>query len=149
MEKNELITELSKKLRLIRAEIDFSQDEMAVMLGISKKTLVQIEKGRTVASWIVIVTVIALFDQSENLQNVLGNEPLEVIRLIAFEKIDQTHDQTMGGKVWWRDLTNQGLFKIQENVISQQYRIIDERNFRWFSSFNKEDVMNRFEELKK
>lgn len=46
----EYITELiSSKLRLIRAESGYTQEKMANVLGMSKKTLVQIEKGRSAA----------------------------------------------------------------------------------------------------
>lgn len=147
MEKDELITEVSKKMRLIRAEAVFSQEKMASILGISKKTLVQIEKGRIEANWSIVVSVTALFDQSEILQTVLGEDPLEVVRLVAFEKIERPTDKTMGGRVWWREIANQGNYRVQQNVISQHYRIIDELNFRWFSSFDLEEVMNHLEEL--
>ncbi|RCK09687.1 hypothetical protein DT075_36260 [Bacillus licheniformis] len=52
---------------------------MANVLGMSKKTLVQIEKGRSAAGWAHVVAVCALFRNSEVLQAVLGDEPLEVV----------------------------------------------------------------------
>jgi DNA-binding XRE family transcriptional regulator len=46
MDKEAIIQILSEHFKLVRTEFDYHQDEMATILGISKKTLVQIEKGR-------------------------------------------------------------------------------------------------------
>jgi DNA-binding XRE family transcriptional regulator len=48
---------------------------MAEIQGISKKTLVQIEKGRQEAGWSQVVAVWALFQESQILQHVLGGDP--------------------------------------------------------------------------
>lgn len=86
----EYITELiSSKLRLIRAESGYTQEKMANVLGMSKKTLVQIEKGRSAAGWAHVVAVCALFRNSEVLQAVLGDEPLEVVETVAHRSIDR------------------------------------------------------------
>lgn len=147
MNREEVIRLVSKKIRLIRVEQGFSQDKMSNILGISKKTLVQIEKDRTEANWNIVISVVSLFEQSEILQNVLGDEPLEVIRLVALEMIEYPTYKTLGGKVWWKDIEERGLYKLQQNIISQHYRIIDELNYRWFSSFDKDEAMKRLNEL--
>lgn len=147
MNREEIIRLVSKKIRLIRVEQGFSQDRMSNILGVSKKTLVQIEKDRTEANWNIIISVVALFEQSEILQNVLGDEPLEVIRLVALEKIEHPTYKTLGGKVWWKEIEKRGLYKLQQNLISQHYRIIDELNYRWFSSFDKDEAMKRLNEI--
>lgn len=147
MNREEIIRLVSKKMRLIRVEQGFSQDRMSNILGVSKKTLVQIEKDRTEANWNIIISVVALFEQSEILQNVLGDEPLEVIRLVALEKIEHPTHKTLGGKVWWKEIEKRGLYKLQQNLISQHYRIIDELNYRWFSSFDKDEAMKRLNEI--
>lgn len=140
MNQQELIEVVSQKMRLIRLENEFSQEEMSKILGLSKKTLIQIEKGRAEASWNVAVTCVALFEQSEILQNGLGDDPLEVVRLVTFNNIDQASAKTMGGKVWWKELEKRGAYKLQQNVVSQHFRIIDEANYRWFSSFDEEEA---------
>lgn len=140
MIQEEVIKIVSPRMRLIRLESGFSQEEMSKMLGISKKTLVQIEKERVIASWNVIVTCVALFEQSEILQNVLGDEPLEVVRLVTFDTIEQPSMKTLGGKVWWKEIEKRGEFRLQQNMISQHFRIIDDANYRWFSSFEQEEA---------
>ncbi|MGM0835146.1 MAG: helix-turn-helix transcriptional regulator [Bacillota bacterium] len=147
MNQTDVINLISNKLKLIRIEYDYTQDKMAEILGLSKKTLVQIEKGRNPASWTVTVAACALFRESEFLTSVLGADPLEVIETLAHEKIDRPKDKTMGGKVWWKEVKVMGKFRLQQNVISQHYRILDDLDFRWYSSFNGEDAIQKINEL--
>jgi DNA-binding XRE family transcriptional regulator len=138
---------ISNKMKLVRTEQGFSQDKMAEILGISKKTLVQIEKGRTTANWTTTVAFCALFNQSELLVSVIGDNPVEFIQLIAKNIDDTSKEKTMGGKIWWREIKVKGNFRLQQNLISNHYRILDEDNFRWFSSFEEDEAMKRLEEL--
>lgn len=46
MDKQEFIELVNSKLTLIRVENDLSQEKMSEVIGLSKKTLVEIEKGR-------------------------------------------------------------------------------------------------------
>lgn len=149
MNQEELIGIVSQKIRLIRLEKELSQEEMAKILGISKKTLIQIEKGRVAAGWNVVVTCVALFEESEILQNGLGEDSLEVVRLVTFNNIEQPGLKTMGGKIWWKEVEKRGEFKLQQNVVSQHFRIIDESNYRWFSSFELEEAMLHLKYLEK
>ncbi|WP_242846784.1 helix-turn-helix transcriptional regulator [Clostridium homopropionicum] len=143
----ELNSIVSKKLRLIRSEYNFSQDKMAEILGISKKTLIQIEKDRTEASWTLVVAVCGLFRESEVLKMVLGEEPIEMVEAMIFDNIDSPKNLTGGGKVLWKDILSEGKFKIQKNIISSHYRIIDGHNRRWYSSFDKEYIFEKFNNL--
>lgn len=147
MEKEDLIKVLSIKLKLIRTESGYTQDRMAEVLGISKKTLVQIEKGRAKGSWTCMVALCALFRDSEVLQSILGDAPLEVIEIVAHDSLERPKDKTLGGKVWWKDVEVTNGYRIQQNMVSQHYRIIDDENYRWFSSFDIEETNARFKEL--
>ena len=46
MTRETFVAELDRQVKLVRTEYGFTQDVMARVLGISKKTLVEIEKGR-------------------------------------------------------------------------------------------------------
>ena len=46
MTKKEFAAALDSALKAVRKEYGFTQEKMAAVLGISKKTLVEIEKGR-------------------------------------------------------------------------------------------------------
>ncbi|WP_077619221.1 helix-turn-helix domain-containing protein [Bacillus sinesaloumensis] len=147
MEKEHIIKLLSEKMKLIRIEKGYTQDKMAEILGISKKTLVQIEKGRIQAGWTCVVALCALFRDSEIIQTTLGEDPIDVMEIIGRNGINRAKERTMGGKVWWKDLQKEGRFRLQQNLISQHYRILDNANFRWYSSFDIKEAYSRFKEL--
>src|SRR4051794_24779572 len=86
--RDEIIMQVSEKLRLIRAEAGYTQDKMADIIGVSKKTLVQIEKGRVLANWSTVVSICALFRETETVQFLFGSEPLEVLETVALDGID-------------------------------------------------------------
>ncbi|MBN6887685.1 DNA-binding XRE family transcriptional regulator [Cytobacillus horneckiae] len=147
MTRDEIILKVSEKMRLIRTEAGYTQDKMAEIIGVSKKTLVQIEKGRAEAGWSTVVAVCALFRETETVRFLFGNEPLEVLETIAREGIDYRKEKTLGGKIWWKELKKENGFILQQNIISQHYRIIDDEHFRVYSSFDERSATDRFEEV--
>ncbi len=147
MNRGEIIAKVSEKVRLVRTEAGYTQDKMADIIGVSKKTLVQIEKGRIPAGWSTVVTVCALFRETETIQYILGNEPLEVLETIAHEGTDYRKEKTLGGKVWWREIRNKNGFVLQQNILSQHYRILDSDHYRIYSSFHEGESNARFHEL--
>lgn len=147
MTRDEIIIKVSEKLRLIRTEAGYTQDKMAEIIGISKKTLVQIEKGRAKAGWSTVVAICALFRETETVRFLFGNEPLEVLETIAREGIDYRKNKTLGGKIWWKELNQENGLLLQQNIISKHFRIIDEENFRIYSSFDEASTKERFSEL--
>ncbi|MFK9094166.1 helix-turn-helix transcriptional regulator [Bacillus salipaludis] len=149
MTRDEIIMQVSEKLRLIRTEAGYTQDKMADIIGVSKKTLVQIEKGRVLANWSTVVSICALFRETETVQFLFGSEPLEVLETVALDGIDLRKTKTLGGRVWWRVLTQKNGFILQQNILSKHFRILDERNYRIFSSFDEKLSKQRFKELSK
>ncbi|PLR86630.1 helix-turn-helix transcriptional regulator [Bacillus sp. V33-4] len=147
MTREEIVMKVSDKMRLIRTEAGYTQDKMAEVIGVSKKTLVQIEKGRAFAGWSTVVTVCALFRETETVKFLFGNEPLEVLETIAREGIDFRKEKTLGGKMWWREVAKANGFILQQNIISQHFRILDEDHYRIYSSFDEEAARERFVEL--
>lgn len=147
MTRDEIILKVSEKMRVIRTEAGYTQDKMAEIIGVSKKTLVQIEKGRAAAGWSVVITVCAIFRENETVRFLFGNEPLEVLETVAREGIDYRKEKTLGGKIWWKEVAKKNGLLLQQNMISQHFRIIDEDHFRLFSSFEEEEANARFEEL--
>jgi DNA-binding XRE family transcriptional regulator len=147
MDRQQIIDMISEKIKLIRVEAGYTQDKMAEILGISKKTLVQIEKGRIEAGWTTVIAVCALFRDSDIIRSILGEDPIETIETIAHDGIDRRKEKTLGGKVWWRVVERKGDFILQQNLISQHYRIIDSDYYRYFSSFDEQSARNRLKEL--
>lgn len=147
--REEIIMQVSDKLRLIRTEAGYTQDKMAEIIGISKKTLVQIEKGRVYASWAAVVSICALFRETETVQFLFGNEPLEVLETVAREGIDVRKRKIIGGKMWWREISRKKGYVLQQNILSKHFRIVDNKNYRIFSSFDEKYSRMRFKELAK
>ncbi|KWW21915.1 XRE family transcriptional regulator [Peribacillus simplex] len=147
MEREEFIHLISEKMKLVRTEQSFSQDKMCEILGISKKTLVQIEKRRTEANWTTVVAFCALFKHSQLLMSSIGDDPVDFVRLIASKNGGTPKEKTMGGKIWWKEMDYRGDFRLQQNLISNHYRILDQYDYRWHSSFNKEESVSRLIEL--
>ncbi|ULT58046.1 helix-turn-helix domain-containing protein [Neobacillus drentensis] len=149
MTRDEIIMQVSEKLRLIRAEAGYTQDKMADIIGVSKKTLVQIEKGRVLAGWSTVVSICALFRETETVQFLFGNEPLEVLETVALNGIDLRKTKTLGGRVWWRAISQKNGFILQQNILSKHFRILDDQHYRIFSSFDEKLSKQRFKELVK
>ncbi|MBQ1471004.1 MAG: helix-turn-helix transcriptional regulator, partial [Eubacterium sp.] len=85
MEREELINRVNGLLKLIRTEYGLTQDKMALILGISKKTLVESEKGRRRLGWSEVVTLSTIFSGSQVLQNAFGGEISDIIAAVAFQ----------------------------------------------------------------
>lgn len=146
MTRVDFINKASEKLKLIRIERDYTQDKMAEILGISKKTLVQIEKGRSALGWAGVVTLCTIFRDSEILEMAFGGDAQDIILSLAFDDYE-INEKTMGGKIWWTNIESTDQFRIQQNIISRHYRILDGQDRRICSSFDDNYIRKRFREL--
>lgn len=147
MTREEFILELDRQVKLVRTEYGFTQDVMAKILGLSKKTLVEIEKGRSSLGWMGAVAFTTLFADSRVLSGLLGGEASDMVLALAFQDTRPVFPKTMGGKVWWRTVERLGEYKIQQNIISQHYRALDGEDGRVCSSFELEAVRRQVKEL--
>lgn len=132
--------EMDRLLKLVRTEYGFTQEVMARVLGISKKTLVEIEKGRTSLGWTGAAAFCSIFAGSQVLAGQLGGEAGDMVRALAFQDTKPHYPRTMGGRVWWREVERRGECRIQQNILSQHYRALDGENGRVCSSFCLEEV---------
>ena len=140
MKREEFVKAVSSKLKLIRTEYGITQEMMSEVLGISKKTLVETEKGRRVLSWTEVIAVVTVFEKSEVLQGVTGGDAGDVIHALAFEDRHIQYPPTMGGKVWWRVLEEKDGMKLQQNYVTGHFRLLDKDDRRLISSFDKNEV---------
>lgn len=147
MTRETFVAELDRQVKLVRTEYGFTQDVMAKVLGISKKTLVEIEKGRSSLGWTGAVALCTIFSGSQVLSGLLGGEAGDMIRALAFRDLKPAYPKTMGGKVWWRFVETRGSYTIQQNLISQHYRALDQEDGRICSSFDLEEVRRGLVEL--
>lgn len=147
MIREELITKVNGRLKLVRTEYGLTQDKMATILGISKKTLVESEKGRRSLGWTETVALTSIFARSSILKDALGEDFNEMISALALEGVEISYPPTMGGKVWWREIKSAGGYRIQQNLISNHYRLLDEKDRRLISSFDLKEVEDYLEDL--
>lgn len=64
-ERNCFIDQLLEELPVLRTKLGISQDEMAGLLGISRQTYSTIETKRRKMSWTLYLSLILIFDNSE------------------------------------------------------------------------------------
>lgn len=147
MEREEFIKIVSDNIRRIRVNRQLTQDRMAEILGISKKTLIQIEKGRIKAGWTVTAACCAIFREDETLQMALGGDLLELVDLFSQQNLAEPGIKTLGGIMWWRKVAAKKDHILQQNIISRHFRILDGENRRWFSSFDESEAIDRLREL--
>ncbi|WP_050180407.1 helix-turn-helix transcriptional regulator [Domibacillus robiginosus] len=147
MNKEAITAIVSAKLKLIRTERGYTQDKMAEVIGLSKKTLVQIEKERSAAGWTTAAAICALFRDSDILQSALGGDPVEIAELAAHETISRPNarEKTMGGRLWWHELDSQSGIRLQQNVISGHYRVLDAEDYRLFSTYDAAEAEEHFQ----
>lgn len=147
MTRETFISECNRIEKLVRTEFSYSQEHMAEILGMSKKTLVEIEKERRSLGWSGSVVLCTLFHDSQVLAGAFGGDPGDMIQALAFDHRDRVYPKTMGGSVWWREIETKGAFKIQQNIISQHYRILNGEKERIYSTFDYEDIKLHLERL--
>ena len=147
MTREEFVAEVDRQVKLVRTEYGFNQEVMARVLGLSKKTLVEIEKGRSSLGWTGAVALCAIFSGSQVLSGLLGGEAGDMVRALAFQDLRPTYPKTMGGRVWWRFVETVGPYTVQQNILSQHYRALDREDGRVCSSFDLEEVRQRLREL--
>lgn len=147
MTREEFIKKVDEKIRLIRTEKGYTQDKMADIIGISKKTLVQVEKGRGSLGWSVAISVCVIFKYSEILELTFGGDMEDIIRSLSFENSEKGYLPTLGGKIWWKDIYTKNDYTIQQNIISNHYRILDSNNRRICFSFELDYIKQRLQEL--
>ena len=147
MTREDMIREMDRQVKLVRTEYGLTQEAMARALGMSKKTLVEIEKGRSSLGWMGAAAFCTVFSGSQVLARLLGGEASDMVRALAFEDLRPTYPPTMGGRVWWRTIEERNGFRIQQNILSQHYRALDSQNGRVCSSFDLEQVRRQVDEL--
>ena len=125
----------------MRTEFGFTQEEMAYALGLSKKTLVDIEKERRSLGWTGSLALCLVFQDSEVLAGVFGGQPVEIILALAFEGRPANLPSTINNLPWWSTLYENESFIIQQNIVSQHYRLLTSDGRRVASSFDIDDLI--------
>ena len=147
MDKSGFIKIMNDNLKLVREEFGLTQEKMAAMIGISKKSLVESEKGRRSLSWNEAALLACIFSGSSVIRSEIGEDAQEIVEAIAFSDCEVRYPSTMGGKIWWKVVEAKDDYKIQQNLVSNHYRLLDGKDRRLISSFDLEEVRKYLEEI--
>lgn len=147
MTRETFVAELDRQVKLVRTEYGFTQDVMARVLGISKKTLVEIEKGRSSLGWTGAVALCSIFSLAARCSPACWGARPGAGAALAFQNLRPFYPKTMGGKVWWRFVETLGPYTIQQNLLSQHYRALDPEDGRVCSSFDLEEIRQQLRDL--
>ena len=80
------------------------------------------------------------------LQAQFGGDLDDLVEALAFAEAEPQYPKTMGGRVWWREIWKEKGYRIQQNVVSGHFRLLDRENRRLMASFTLERVMERIKE---
>ncbi|MBC9785216.1 transcriptional regulator [Heliobacterium chlorum] len=138
---------VSAKLRPIRTDADLTQDKMAEIIGISKKTLVDVEKGRKTLGFTAASLTAILFRRGEPVQSLFGDMTIDVVEFVSTRAKSRAWYKTLGGPVWWIEESRQGPFIVQKHRFTPYYRIIDSDHYLHYYSLNREETFQRLAEL--
>ena len=145
MTRYDLTKIVSENMKMLRAEYGYSQQEMANAIGLSKKTLIQIEKDRLELGWTAVCAVCAGFKGSKLLHMTLGEDPATLAETLAHENCYAYEEAESRNLLFWDVVKSSGGYSLQKNIISEHYRIVDKHGRRLFSSLNIDKVNIAFE----
>ncbi len=129
----------------LRKDQEMTLEQMALTIGLSKKTLIQIEKNRSKLKWPEAVTFVSIFNEHDLVKSLFGDESVEIIQTIAIQKPPRRQFITLGGESWWRTLSVRNGFRIQQHKISKHLRILDNENYRVYFTYSKTDAIQQFD----
>ena len=121
---------------------------MATTLGLSKKTLLEIEKGRSSLGWTGCVALCALFRRSEVLETALACDPYELVTALAENEYTPKPKSPVTGFLWSSAYTEDG-YRIDQNLITQHFRLFSPSGELLAASFSLDDLKEQIPDTKK
>ncbi|EKU46583.1 XRE family transcriptional regulator XdrA [Staphylococcus massiliensis] len=125
MDKQEFTDVIQTKFKMVRIEAGFTQDTMAQTIGLSKKTLVQIEKERVLPNWTTCIAICSLFRDSDVLNSMFGCDPLEIVQTISRSHCAYPNYPTTSD-IYWHVISTKNGYMLQSNKVSEIYRVLDQ-----------------------
>ena len=69
--KDEIMSKMAENLMLLRNKLGLKQSELASKVGVSRQTLLEVEKKRRPMSWNTFVALIAVFRENSDTSDLL------------------------------------------------------------------------------
>ncbi|MBR6793919.1 MAG: transcriptional regulator [Clostridia bacterium] len=121
MTRESFIALCDRKEKLVRNELGYSQEKMSTLLGLSKKTLVEIEKWRSSLGWQGAVTLCTLFQNTRGITLTFGSDIPALLRALT-EDAAYLQPVESPYAAWVPILELDGK-TIEQNAASQLYRL--------------------------
>ena len=117
---------IQSKFKIIRTEAGYTQDSMSQTVGLSKKTLVQIEKERIIPNWTTCVSICALFRDSDTLTSTFGGDPLELAQVLS--RGNAFYPDYLKESLYWETIEEKDGWTLQRNKMNDLHRVLDPEN---------------------
>lgn len=99
--KNNLIEVMAENLTMLRAKLDLTQAELAEVVGISRYTLIAIEKKQRKMTWNTFLSLLLIFSKNDSTHKLLeaigvyNSELNDFLNLKSIGKVNggQEHEQ--------------------------------------------------------
>ena len=125
-EKEKFIAKTTGFLKQIRSSSSLTQETMSELIGMSKKTYIQTELGRRQLSWAETISFCCVFkDKLMLIEAYEGQDPLKLINEIAENEIKLAQVENTK-TYWWNNIISGNGFVVQQNIISEEFRILDD-----------------------
>lgn len=121
MTRDSFIALCNRKEKLVRNELGYSQEKMSALLGLSKKTLVEIEKWRASLGWQGAVTLCTLFQNTREITLAFGSDVPALLRALTEDAAYLPPFESPYSK-WVQVLEKDGR-SIEQNTATQLYRL--------------------------
>ena len=117
---------IQSKFKIIRTEAGYTQDSMSQTVGLSKKTLVQIEKERIIPNWTTCVSICALFRDSDTLTSTFGGDPLELAQVLS--RGNAFYPDYLKESLYWGTVEEKDGWTLQRNKMNDLHRVLNPEN---------------------
>ncbi|MFC3899636.1 helix-turn-helix transcriptional regulator [Aliicoccus persicus] len=142
MDKKAFVKVLQEKMKMVRTEAGYTQDTMSDTIGLSKKTLVQIEKERILPNWTTCLAISALFRDSQVLINTFGGDPLEIAQQLS-RGVSAYPDREFEG-IYWETLETKDNLLLEFNKKNSLYRVCGQQPRPYFTSIIEREAWSFF-----
>lgn len=144
MDKKAFTKVIQEKFKIVRTEAGYTQDSMSQTVGLSKKTLVQIEKERIVPNWTTCVSICALFRDSDILTSTFGGDPLELAQVLS--RGNAHYPQYNKEMLYWEKLEEKDGWRLEKNKMNDLYRVVNADNLAEHASYLERQAVTFFKQ---
>lgn len=87
-QKNKYIDIMTENLTMLRAKLDLTQEELANVVGLSRYTVISIEKRQRRMTWNTFLSMLLIFSKNEDTSKIIEVIGLGSSELLEFLNID-------------------------------------------------------------